>query len=166
MDPLTASDAPFPATTCDFDVSSRASLPATDSDPHTGPPEEALPTAGLDDPYDSAVGFSDGEWDTESIPSEYDNTEEKYGWEYHVAAADSYHCPTNGQEKARLESQYKLFREALGKYHLLKLTQSDKGPVRVLDIGTATGLWAIDYADNDPKARVIGVDLRQVQPNV
>ena len=31
---------------------------------------------------------------------------------------------------------------------------------RVLDIGTGTGIWAIDYATDHPEAEVIGLDLR------
>lgn len=35
----------------------------------------------------------------------------------------------------------------------------------VLDIGTGTGSWAIDYADLHPEAEVIGVDLSPIQPS-
>jgi methylase of polypeptide subunit release factors len=35
-----------------------------------------------------------------------------------------------------------------------------KNSHRVLDIGTGTGIWAIDYAYEHPEAEVIGMDLR------
>ncbi|KAF6817244.1 methyltransferase domain-containing protein [Colletotrichum musicola] len=35
---------------------------------------------------------------------------------------------------------------------------------RVLDLGTGTGLWAIEYADLHPEAEVLGVDLSPIQP--
>ncbi|GKT66795.1 methyltransferase domain-containing protein [Colletotrichum tofieldiae] len=38
------------------------------------------------------------------------------------------------------------------------------GANRVLDIGTGTGIWAMDYADDHPEAVVIGVDLSPIQP--
>lgn len=35
-----------------------------------------------------------------------------------------------------------------------------KNPQKVLDIGTGTGIWAIDFANDHPEASVIGLDLR------
>jgi methylase of polypeptide subunit release factors len=35
-----------------------------------------------------------------------------------------------------------------------------KNPQRIMDVGTGTGIWAIDVADKFPEAEVIGVDLR------
>ena len=37
-------------------------------------------------------------------------------------------------------------------------------PSRVLDIGTGTGIWAIEFAEQYPKSTVIGTDLSPVQP--
>jgi len=35
----------------------------------------------------------------------------------------------------------------------------------VLDLGTGTGIWAIDFADENPNAVVTGTDLSPIQPN-
>ena len=35
---------------------------------------------------------------------------------------------------------------------------------RALDIGTGTGIWAIDFADQHPSCQVIGTDLSSIQP--
>lgn len=35
----------------------------------------------------------------------------------------------------------------------------------MLDIGTGTGIWAIDFADDHPEASVLGVDLSPIQPS-
>ncbi|CAG7957853.1 unnamed protein product [Penicillium nalgiovense] len=40
-----------------------------------------------------------------------------------------------------------------------------KDPQRVLDLGTGTGLWAIEYADTNPNSQVIGIDLSAIQPS-
>jgi trans-aconitate methyltransferase len=36
---------------------------------------------------------------------------------------------------------------------------------QVLDMGTGTGNWAIDFADEHPDSEVLGVDLSLVQPS-
>jgi ubiquinone/menaquinone biosynthesis C-methylase UbiE len=40
----------------------------------------------------------------------------------------------------------------------------DRPLSKVLDVGTGTGIWAIDMADAYPAARVIGTDISPVQP--
>jgi len=37
-------------------------------------------------------------------------------------------------------------------------------PQNVLDIGTGTGIWAIDFADEYPSAQVTGTDISPIQP--
>ncbi|KAK6210305.1 UMTA protein [Colletotrichum tabaci] len=37
-------------------------------------------------------------------------------------------------------------------------------PKEVLDVGTGTGIWAIDFADGFPSAEVTGVDISPIQP--
>lgn len=37
-------------------------------------------------------------------------------------------------------------------------------PHRVLDFGTGTGIWAIDFADEFPSAAILGTDLSPIQP--
>ncbi|KAI1738248.1 S-adenosyl-L-methionine-dependent methyltransferase [Xylaria scruposa] len=46
----------------------------------------------------------------------------------------------------------------------LYLAPIAEGPIRVLDIGCGTGIWAIDFADAHPEAEVIGTDISPSQP--
>lgn len=36
-------------------------------------------------------------------------------------------------------------------------------PFRVLDLGTGTGIWAIDFGDMYPSAEVLGIDISPIQ---
>ncbi|KAK4463079.1 S-adenosyl-L-methionine-dependent methyltransferase [Cladorrhinum samala] len=49
-----------------------------------------------------------------------------------------------------------------GKLHRAPI---DSDIQKVLDVGTGTGLWAIDFGDTYPNAEVIGTDLSPIQPS-
>jgi len=62
-------------------------------------------------------------------------------------------------------------------HHLVTLTLGDRLGLappndpdskvkRVLDVGTGTGIWAVDFGDEHPEAKVIGVDLSPIQPSL
>jgi SAM-dependent methyltransferase len=71
--------------------------------------------------------------------------------------------PNDEQECERLDLQNHLFSLTLeGKLHLAPL--DPKTLHSVLDIGTGTGIWAIDFAELYPQAKITGTDLSPVQP--
>lgn len=58
-------------------------------------------------------------------------------------------------------------------HHLLRITYANKlffaplvNPRRVLDVGTGTGIWAVDFADDFPDCQVTGIDLSPGQPTL
>ena len=70
--------------------------------------------------------------------------------------------PNDELENDRLDFQHAIFQRTLGgKLHLAPIP---KDVQNVLDVGTGTGIWAIDFADEYPSARVIGTDLSPIQP--
>ncbi|ORY56381.1 S-adenosyl-L-methionine-dependent methyltransferase [Pseudomassariella vexata] len=64
------------------------------------------------------------------------------------------------QEQQRLELQHYIYKVALGgRLHLAPV----ENPNRVIDIGTGTGVWAVEFADSNPQSDVLGTDLSPMQ---
>lgn len=86
------------------------------------------------------------------------------GRTYHSMSSGKYAYPNDAAESDRLDLQHNLWLLTLRGE--LCLSPKAEGANRVLDIGTGTGIWAIEYADAHPEAHVIGVDLSPIQPNM
>ncbi|KAF8538708.1 S-adenosyl-L-methionine-dependent methyltransferase [Trichophaea hybrida] len=84
------------------------------------------------------------------------------GRRYHTYfGIDKNFMPTDEKEQERLDMHHEtMLQMAEGKLYLAPL----KDPQNILDIGTGTGIWAIDAADQHPEAHVIGTDLSPIQP--
>ena len=80
------------------------------------------------------------------------------GRRYHNV--DSVYSFPNDDEMLDIQdAQHKLYSAALKRLQFSPL----ESPQRVLDCGTGTGTWAIDFAIQHPEATVLGVDLSPVQ---
>lgn len=85
------------------------------------------------------------------------------GRRYHSLNAGKYHIPNDEAEQARLDMVHHAISIMLkGELQMVKLPEKLD---RVLDVGTGTGIWAIDFADSHPETKVIGVDLSPIQPS-
>ncbi|KAF4449578.1 hypothetical protein F53441_7145 [Fusarium austroafricanum] len=74
-----------------------------------------------------------------------------------------YFTPNDEQQRDSIDITHHVLTLLLdGKLSIVPLKDDIQ---RVLDVGTGTGIWAIDFADEHPTAEVIGTDLSPIQPN-
>jgi SAM-dependent methyltransferase len=72
-----------------------------------------------------------------------------------------YLLPNDGEEQDRLDFMHELANLILfGRLYAAPLESLR----HVLDIGTGTGIWALEFAEQNPESHVIGTDLSMIQP--
>ncbi|KAL2397735.1 Methyltransferase pytC [Exophiala dermatitidis] len=99
---------------------------------------------------------------TESVPASiYDHRFEN-GRRYHAYKEGSYFMPNDEPEQQRLNMQHQADYLALGRRNLLAPIAH---PRRILDLGTGTGIWAVEMGDQFPSAEIVGLDLSPIQPS-
>ena len=70
--------------------------------------------------------------------------------------------PNDESELDRLDLMHQMMRITLG--NKLYLSPIEK-PAKILDIGTGTGIWAIEMGDEFQSAEITGTDLSPTQPS-
>jgi ubiquinone/menaquinone biosynthesis C-methylase UbiE len=97
-----------------------------------------------------------------SVRSRIYNFVEEQGRTFHRYREGKYPLPNDNREQERLDFQHYFMLILLdGRLHLAPIGEN---PQSVLDVGTGTGIWAIEFADRYPSASVIGTDLSPIQP--
>ncbi|KAG6996631.1 hypothetical protein FOFC_08875 [Fusarium oxysporum] len=123
------------------------------------------PDEDVQDDRDSSIGY-DATSSTASLSSSILDFRHENGRTYHAYKDGKYHLPNDERENDRLDLQYNLFLLTFdNKLGLSHLNLPDSKVKRVLDLGTGTGIWAIDFGDDHSEAEVIGVDLSPIQPS-
>ncbi|KAF1953458.1 S-adenosyl-L-methionine-dependent methyltransferase [Byssothecium circinans] len=121
---------------------------------------EADTAEATDDDNDSA--FEGHSTASTSLASSVMHYEYSNGRRYHGYRSGTYLLPNDDEEQDRLDFVHHIFLLMLdGKLYNAPL----QNPRRVLDIGTGTGIWAIDFGDAHPGAEVFGTDLSPIQPS-
>ncbi|KAF9872790.1 umta methyltransferase family protein [Colletotrichum karsti] len=100
---------------------------------------------------------------TASLSSSVIDYPEEYGRRYHAFRPGTYPLPNDDIESQRLDMAHELIVRLIGSRLFLAPIQRDK-VLRILDIGTGTGKWAIEMGSVFPDAKVIGNDLSAIQP--
>ncbi|KAK4224498.1 S-adenosyl-L-methionine-dependent methyltransferase [Podospora fimiseda] len=120
---------------------------------------------------DSAYVSIGGSSRTGSITSSITNYVYENGRRYHAYRSGQYVLPNDEDEQERLDLQHHIWRLLIqgGLYTApIKIPEPGadvSGEFRILDLGCGTGIWAIDMADEHPRASVFGVDLSPIQPD-
>ena len=97
-----------------------------------------------------------------SIASDIRRGIEENGRTYPAYGQHQYGMPIDEREQDRNDLQHCKFVLVLNDH--LFLSPIDDEPQHILDLGTGTGIWAIDVADKYPTAEVLGVDIAPIQP--
>lgn len=116
---------------------------------------------GESDDEDSAYGDSVGHSDTTSLKSSITRYPEEDGRTYHAYGSTEHWGPNDDQAQDQQDLSHHVWMLTLkGKLFLAPVTS----PQHVLDLGTGTGIWVIEVADEYPGAIVKGIDVSPIQP--
>ncbi|KAJ9150145.1 S-adenosyl-L-methionine-dependent methyltransferase [Coniochaeta hoffmannii] len=122
---------------------------ATDNDPEE---EDEFATSDFDASTSASTSI------TSSVYSHaYEN-----GRRYHQYRHGRYPIPNDDTEQNRDDMKHAMMLELTdGKLFYAPVGDN---PQKIIDLGTGTGIWAVDVADRYPSAAVVGVDLSPIQP--
>lgn len=101
--------------------------------------------------------------DSVSLASSARNFIYENGRRYHSFRAGSYLFPNDDREQDREDLKHAMYLLLFNK--ILHFAPLEDRSMEVIDLGTGTGIWALDFADLYPSANVLGVDLSPIQTN-
>ncbi|KAH6949262.1 S-adenosyl-L-methionine-dependent methyltransferase [Fusarium avenaceum] len=118
----------------------------------------------VEDDDDSLTGQSLSS-STDSVTSSIFEYHKLHGRTFHHKIGNAQYWAANDERQSELldMNHHCLTLGIGGRLHLAPL---DKHNItKVIDIGTGTGIWALDFADEYPNAEVIGTDISPIQPS-
>ncbi|ODM22451.1 hypothetical protein SI65_00039 [Aspergillus cristatus] len=135
--------------------------------PNTQVPEPLISPEVTDDEHDDNASDSgldsDSVYsDSTSLSSSVTRYREENGRRYHAYGTMEHWGPNDEQAQEQQDLSHHLWTLSLnGKLYLPPVDHLQN----VLDMGTGTGIWAMDMADAHPEATVKGIDLSPIQPS-
>ncbi|RAK94968.1 S-adenosyl-L-methionine-dependent methyltransferase [Aspergillus ibericus CBS 121593] len=123
-----------------------------------------------DDPWGGLMGDGGYPTDVDSYATSLSSSVLDYKWlngrRFHAYKEGSYKFPNDEREQSRLDMMHCIFKLAMGGELFLAPVDVEQ-PLRVLDIGTGTGIWALEVGDQFPNIKmIIGNDLSPIQPDL
>ncbi|KFZ23082.1 hypothetical protein V502_02444 [Pseudogymnoascus sp. VKM F-4520 (FW-2644)] len=111
--------------------------------------------------------FLDDGYETDSNPSistslasSMRNYKYENGRRYHRFREGTYNFPNDEMEQDREDLKHALVVKLCQAWYFAPVDNMQN----ILDMGTGTGIWAIEMGDQHPGASVLGVDLSPIQP--
>ncbi|KAI1392311.1 S-adenosyl-L-methionine-dependent methyltransferase [Hypoxylon trugodes] len=83
------------------------------------------------------------------------------GRRYHKFREGRYNFPNDDVEQEREDMKHAMVKLLCQKLHFAPIGDD---PQEIMDVGTGTGIWAIEMGDEYPSANILGVDLSPIQP--
>ncbi|GME63079.1 Methyltransferase type 11 [Neofusicoccum parvum] len=112
------------------------------------------------DGSDSAYGEDEQSFTT-SLTSSITAYKYQHGRRFHAYKEGTYRFPNDEAEQDRLDMFHEICKLLAGDALALAPFRKDGS---ILDLGTGTGIWAIEAGDAWPDATVLGNDLSPIQP--
>ncbi|KAF6844218.1 methyltransferase domain-containing protein [Colletotrichum musicola] len=143
-----------------------AAQPATLTPNSTTDHEVTIAAHNQDEVSESEAETTSLASSTTSVTSSIFDYRVENGRTYHKYKEGKYAIPNDSREIERLDLQHNLFLHTFdGKLGTAQPNEPDAKVGRVLDVGTGTGIWAMEFDDEHPEAEVRGFDLSAVQPD-
>ena len=147
----------------------------------TSAPRSENPAVAMDAPIEPAPSepsgitqtqidsaFDDGASASFSLTDTLNSSVSDYRWEngrrYHAYRDGAYWGPNDELHNDQQDIAHKAWTLSIGNRLFQAPLDGDKVH-RALDVGTGTGLWAIEFAELFPDAQVTGTDLSPIQPD-